>query len=131
MARLSGKDLYVSFAGTDISGDFRTLEINQEGIQEDITAGDDAANQYVAIRKDGNASFEALYDATNGTAHWAIMDVNTAGTLEWGEQGTASGKPKGTVIALVSSRSKSIPYDGAMELSFEFQFNGAVTDASY
>lgn len=131
MARLTGKDLYVEFGGQDISGDFRTLEVSQEEDLEDVTAGSDAAHQYAAVRVDGRASFTGLYDDTNGETVWDAVAPGTSGILTWGAAGTAAGKPKSSVSAIVASRSMSIPYDGAIEISVEFQYNGAVSESTW
>ena len=133
MAEYTGSTLFLSFAGTTISADYREFSASEEIDLVDASAGADVAKTYINALEDGTASL-TLLDQTGGTAAtamWQLMDKGTSGTLIWSPEGTATGKPKHTVVAIVSSRERSIPYDDVVELSFEFQFNGVVSDTVY
>ena len=131
MARLSGKDLYVLLGSTDLSTDFQSFDPAEEGKQVEVTAGDDANASYAALYKDGKASYKGLYDSANGSTIWNAVAPNTASTLTWGPRGTATGYQKHSVPVLVSNRSASYPFAGVIEISIEFQYNGAVTDTTF
>jgi hypothetical protein len=60
-----------------------------------------------------------------------VCDKGASGTLIWAPEGTAAGKPKHQVVAIVKNRSRSMPYDDIVEGKVEFQFSGAVTDGTY
>ena len=122
--RLTGKNLYVSFGGQDISADYRSLDTSEEQKLVDLTAGDDAAAVYGLSFKDGKASYKGLYDSATFSTIWAALAPGSEGDLVWGPEGNTTGKKIWTVNAIVQSRSKSIPFDGAIELSVEFQFSG-------
>lgn len=126
----TGKNLYLKFGSTVLGSRFRTFEPNEEIGLVDASAGTDVARTKVSTLEDGGASVEFLLEAA-GTTEWAACDKGTFGTLEWGEEGTASGKPKHTVYAVVKNRKKSVVYDDIVKANVEFEFSGAVTDASY
>lgn len=133
MAEYTGNDLYLTFAGTAIHADFRTFSTSEQIDLVDASAGADVAKTYLTALEDGTASL-TLLDQTGGTAAtamWQLMDKGAEGSLIWGPEGTATGKPKHYVNAIVSSRDRSMPYDNVVELSFEFQFSGVVTDTTY
>lgn len=135
MARITGKDLYIAFGSMDMSTDFQEFETSEEGKLVEVTAGDDANASYATTYKDGSASYKALYDgatgAASGSAVFAAVAPHSSGTLTWGPKGTASGNPKFTAPVLVSKRDAAHPYAGAMEVSVEFQFNGAVSPTTW
>jgi hypothetical protein len=130
MAEIVGKNLYIEFGGTDLSSDFRTVTNNEETGLVDASAGSDAARTYIATLKDGTLDYSMVAQA-DGTATWDAVAPATAGTLIWGEEGTAAGNARHTVDALVASRSKDIPYDDLVIYNVSFQFNGAITDDVY
>lgn len=133
MAEYTGNDLYLSFAGTTVHADFREFSASEEIDLVDASAGADVAKTYLTALEDGTASL-TLLDQTGGTAAtamWQLMDKGAEGSLIWAPEGTATGKPKHYVNAIVSSRERSMPYDDVVELTFEFQFSGVVTDTVY
>ncbi|MCC7210133.1 MAG: hypothetical protein IT323_22710 [Anaerolineae bacterium] len=133
MAEYTGTAMYMTFAGTTIHADYREFSASEEIDLVDASAGADVAKTYLTALEDGTASL-TLLDQTGGTAAtamWQLMDKGTSGTLIWAPEGTATGKPKHTVVAIVSSRERKVPYDDVVELTFEFQFSGVVADAVY
>jgi hypothetical protein len=65
-----------------------------------------------------------MYEGTAGTALTTKFRVGTSGTLLWGPEGTATGKPKGGVVAIVTAHSKPFQYDDVVARSVDFQFTG-------
>jgi len=130
MGRYSGKDLYVEFAGTDLSGDFRTLDVPESCTIIDASAGSDTYKDKLAGQTDATASLSMLHQAA-GTVLWDALAPTTEGTLIWAPEGTASAKPKHSATVIVSSRGKSIPYEGVVELSVDFDIKSAITDTIY
>lgn len=129
--RIAGKDLYVSFNGTVISGDQTSVSWSEEGDMADVTAAADAFHYYVYMRKDGTLDFEAFFDASSTTAY-AACAVGSEGTLIVGPAGTASGKPKYTwTRAVVASRGMAIPFDDGVTWPCTFQFSSAVSEGAY
>lgn len=130
MAEYTGEALYLKFGSTVLSGDFRQFSVSENVDLVDASAGADAARTYLARLEDGTASLRLL-DQSDGTALWDALDKGTSGTLEWAPEGTATGNGRHYAVAIVSSRERSMPYDGVVELSVEFQLSGVVTDTVY
>lgn len=130
MAEYTGSASYIKFGSTVLSSDFRTFEPSEDIGLVEAQAGSDTNKTYLTTLKDGSTSV-SLVDQTGGSLLWAAVANGTSGTLEWGPEGTASTKPKHTVLAIVKSRKRSEPYDGIVTLDIAFQFNGAVTDGAY
>ena len=126
----TGKNLYFKFGTTVLTSRFKSMEPSEEIGLLDSSAGSDTARTKVTTLEDGAISFEFLMEAA-GSAEWDACAKGTFGTCEWGEEGTASGKPKHTVYAVVKSRKKSIVHDDIVKASVEFEFSGALSDTNY
>lgn len=123
---------YIKFGTTVLSVDMRNFQPDEEVGTVDQSSGNDTSRTYLTTLKDGKSSLEILLQP-GGTAVWAATAPGTAGTLEWGEEGTAIGKPKHSVNAIVKSRKRAMPYDGVVTATIDFQFSSAtgVTDGTY
>lgn len=130
MPEYTGKDLYLKYGTTVLSADFRNFDQEEDVGLVDASAGNDANRTYLTTLKDGKATAELVHQ-TGGTAVWNALAPATSGTLEWGPEGTATGKPKHSVVAIVMSRKKVMPYEDIVVITPEFQFSGAVTDTTY
>jgi len=130
MPEMTGSALYIKFGTTVLSADFRTFDPDENIDFVDASAGADTNKTYLALLKDGTVSV-GLVAQTGGSLLWTAIAPGTSGTLEWGEEGTATGKQKHTVLALVKGRKRTEPYDGLIVITADFQFNGAVTDGVY
>ena len=130
MAGITGKNLYIAFGGTVLDTDYRSFGSSEEMGLVDQSAGSDAARTYLTTLTDGTSSLTILIQADDTTT-WGAVAVGTEGTLEWGEEGTASGKPKHTVNAIVATREKSMEYADVVVADVSFQYSGAVTDSTY
>ena len=130
MAEYAGKSLHVEFGGTDLSGDFRRMTTTESQNLADATAGSDTYRTYVSTVTDGSADVE-LVDQTDGSALWTAIAPGTEGTLIWAPYGTASGKAKYTVDAIVGDRGRELPYDDVVTTTATFQFSGTVAESVY
>lgn len=122
--RAIGKDGYVSFAGAEISADYRTFEVELSVDTVETSAGADASKSYIATLKDGTAKMTYAYSGTAGTAYTSLLGVGAKGTLLWGAEGTALGKPKGGAVAIVTGHSKPMSYNEIISRTVTFQFTG-------
>lgn len=136
MAKLSGKNLWVSFSGTTLSSEMRSFDVNLAQETADATAGADEYRNFVNTVKTIEASMELVMKehSTGGSAIKAALAAGAEGTLLWGPEGTATGKPKYGFYARISEASETIPFDDVWTKSVTFQnagtallFNG-VTD---
>lgn len=134
MPAYRGSSLNVSWVysgGTvDLSGDFRTFTYTPSVDMVDQTAGADTQKTYLAGLKDGQASLTAVMQA-GGTATSNALVEGTSGTLTVGPEGTATAKQKIVIPAIAMGARFNIPYADVVELSCDFQQNGARTDGWY
>jgi len=130
--RISGKDLYVTFGGTEISGDFTSVGRSEEDDQIDVTAGADTYHYFLSLaRKNGTSAFEAFYDGSTTTV-WDAIVPGGEGTLIIAPKGTASGYPKWTWDrVLVASREITFPFDDGVKVTASFQYSSAASEATY
>ena len=122
--RAIGKDGYVSFQGSEVSADFRDFDIEMTIDTVEKSAGREASKSYIATLKDGTAKLTYAYSGTAGTAYTNLLRVGQQGTLLWGPEGSAAGKPKGGVEAIVIAHSKPMAYNDLMTRTATFQFTG-------
>ena len=125
-----GKELYLLFKGTVLDTNYRTFSA-AEGIDiVDQSAGSDTNKTYLTALKDGSAPLTFKFKAGD-TAQWGLVALGAEGTLEWAAEGTAAGKPRSYVNAIVTSRTKSMSYNDLIVVDVAFQYSGAVTDGTY
>jgi hypothetical protein len=126
VAKLSGKNLYVSFAGVALSGEQRSFDVTLSQETADSTAGADNYRNFVNTVKSIEASLEIVMKehSTGGSAIKAALAAGAEGTLLWGPEGTATGKPKYGFYALISEASETIPFDDVWTKSVTFQNAG-------
>lgn len=127
MARYVGRDLVVQWittAGTtNVSADFRTLETSEETESADASAGTGLHKYFIPTMKNTTISYSFL-DQQDGTANWNAVAPQTAGTLIWSPEGTATNKSKFTTTdVFVVNRNRTNPYDNVVEITVEFQSN--------
>jgi len=130
MTHYTGADFYATFGGTPISGEQTDFTDNEEGGLAEATAGADTDATYVGTYKTGSATMVTLAVVGTTTIYDACVPL-TAGTLIYGPEGTVAGKPKYTVDAIVTSRSRSLPFAGIAVYTIGFTFNSAKTDGTY
>jgi len=130
MPGYTGTALYLVFGSTVLDTDYRSFTDSEEIEVVDQSAGADTARTYLTTLTDGTASATIVMQA-GSVSEWNAVAVGTEDTLEWGEEGTAEGKAKHTVNAIVTSREKSMEYADLVVADIEWQFSGAVTDDTY
>ena len=130
--RISGKDVYATFAGTEITGDFTSIGRAEENDQIDVTAGADTFHYFLSLaRRNGTSDFETFYDGSTTTV-WTAIVPGAAGTLIIAPKGTATGNPRWTWSrALVASRDISFPFDEGVKVTATFQYSALVSEATY
>jgi hypothetical protein len=130
MPEYTGSALYISFAGTVLSSRFRSMDNDETQAFVAKDAGADTVMTYLNTLADGKSTVEVLAEE-GGTALWAAIAKGASGTLIYGEEGTASGKPKHTVPARVGRRRKNVVYNDVTKLTFDFQYNGTMVDGTW
>lgn len=126
MARLTGKNLYVEWAGTELSGSQRSFDVTENQETADVTAGADDYRSFSNTVKSISATMEIVMDEydSGGSAILALLTLGNTGTLIWGPEGTATGSPKKGFVARLVDASQGLPFDDAYTLSLEFSMAG-------
>lgn len=139
MARKTGKGFYVAWitsgGTTVISGDYRSFEDGLEQESVDMSAGSDNLRVYAKTLQALKPSGEFVYaDGVAGSAVWSKLQPGVEGTLIWGWEGNATGKPKYGIAGFVEKSSTSGKYDGEITISVDWAntggdwvFNGATS----
>jgi len=99
--RLKNKDYYFEFRGVAMHGDYTKFDWSGQAKAVDLTANGDAAEFEEPGTKRYDPSFEAFYRGAAGTAITAELREGLKGTVTWGPEGTAAGKPKGQLAVFV------------------------------
>jgi hypothetical protein len=124
---ITGRALVVTFGGTALNGDYRELRIQRGAGAADISAGGEAHDTPMPTVGTGGASLHLLIRA-GGSALWPVLAPGTFGTLTWGEEGTATGRPKHYAYGWVASSEHDAPYNNVQTLDVSFRFKTNVTD---
>lgn len=108
-----------------LSGDQRTVTITPSINLINATAGSDADEAYILGTKDATASYSGVAQQ-GGTATEDALIEGTQGTLEIYPEGNTSGKRKYSMPAISMGPRYNFPYADVVELSVDFQKNGAL-----
>ena len=133
MADITRKNAVLSWVysgGTvALNTDFRNIGTDESVDLVMVAAGNDTDKTYLATLKDGVISYSGLLQA-NGTVIKQALEAGGVGTLIFSPEGTASGKPKETYPCISMGAKVAYPYDNVVEVSCDFQKNGARVDSS-
>jgi hypothetical protein len=129
-AGATGKGAYIKFGSLVLSANYRSAGNDESIGKVDQSAGSDTYRTYLTTLKDGTASATVKLPAGD-TEIYPGLEPGTEDTLEMGPEGTASNKPKTTVLAFVESRSRPLEYEGLITCNVTFQYNGERTDSNY
>jgi len=134
MADYTGKDLFLSFAGSGgtvtLSTEYRSLNTNPSIGLVDVSAGADTFKTYLTTLKDGSFDYAGLMQ-TGGTLVTNALREGCMGTLTVAPEGTVVGKPKETYPVIVLGPKVNYPYSDVVEVSATFQQNGASVFSNY
>lgn len=131
-----GKNAYFQFtwatskggaaAGTvTLQGRYRTFKLNRSGDTAEITAGSDTEKSYLDTTRDKKADMTLLYQGTAGSAVHRGLAQGNWGSLIWGLEGTATGKPKHGMVCYVTDFSVDTKYNNEVEIDVSWQGDGA------
>jgi hypothetical protein len=125
-------------AGTlfDLSAISNNIDYPESYGTGETTSFQQTAKTYLVGLTDATLSVGGTYDNTlAATIRAAVASVvngtNASLTIEYGPQGTTTGKPKYTFEAIPTGLSFSTPVAGVGTFKLDFQRTGATTDATY
>lgn len=124
--RYSGDALYISWRGTAVQADYRSFSPDESMDTADVTAGADVDRSHVPTLRSVSFSLELMQTVGSaGSAIRAQFATGLQGTLIYGPEGTAAGKPKYSCLATVTAYSVDHTYDDAVTMSVTLERNGA------
>ena len=126
----TGSAYYIVWESKILSVDYRTADTDEEMGTVDQSAGADTDRTFLTTLKGGGKTYTGKHAAADTTL-WGAVLPGTEGTLEWGEEGTAAGKPRHKVNAIVTNRHKGAAYDGLVVISASWIYSGALIDDTY
>ena len=129
MANYRGENVAVTFAGTDISGDGRSVSISESAEALDNTVYGDANKTKQAGLKDGSGSFSGLDTTGAWSTGWNAIAVGSENELVIYPEGNTTGNRSIAADVVVTERALELPYDGLVTFSMSFEVSGAVTEA--
>lgn len=120
--RKTGADYYIAFKGVDITPRYRRFDPGLREETADVTAGGDQVRLYAPTLRVVNPRLTGIYDSGTaiGTAILAALTEGGEGTLLWGPEGTATGRPKWGILARVTRFNIPAEYDGETEIEVEW-----------
>ena len=126
MAHFAGDAAYIEFAGIELNTDYRNFDGDRSIDKSETTAGADTDKSYLPTIRDGTFKMTFVQDnSASGTAVVGTLYEGSEGTLIWGPEGTATGKPKYSCVAFVESLSTPLKYNEATMRDVTFQKNGS------
>jgi hypothetical protein len=130
MAAYRGADVYVELDGTDISGDGRSISIEESADALDSSKWGTTRRTKVAGLEDASGSMDALDSTGSWSTAWNAIAVGTEGTLVIRPEGTGAGLRQLSMSVLVTARSLSLPYDDLATFSMGFEVSGVITEST-
>jgi hypothetical protein len=134
MPEYTGSALYAAFVNAGgtlvLSTDYRSLSDDPTIGLVKASAGSDTDETYLTTLKDSKYSWRGVAQ-TAGTVLVTQLIEGTQGTLIIGREGTASGKPKETVPVISMGGKFNYQYDNIVEITCDFQKNGARAFSAY
>lgn len=130
--RISGKDVFVSFAGQNLSGDFTSVGVDEAGDLVDLTAGAEGFHYYIYVRKDGTSDVESFYNSGTVQTEFDAVAVGSAGTFIVGPKGTTATYPKLTWDRVViRNRRMTLPFDDSVKVTTTVQYSSALSRGNW
>jgi len=120
-------------ATTILTGDHKSCTWTPDINLIEKTAGAATHKSFIPNVKSGVVTFNAnMQGGTNsgGTATYSTISRGNIGTLIIQPEGTASGKPKITIPAISQGAAYSWPYNDVVEVTANFQQNGAESEGT-
>lgn len=132
MAKVHGKETYVSIDGDDLSQYCNSLEWKRSADSHDTTTFGNDSHRKQGGLLDGSASIGGFYDTTASTGPRAVLEplIGSVVPVVHRPEGTGTGLPEDTVNALVQDYTESAPVADMVTFTLALEFDGDVTTAA-
>ena len=130
MPHYRGRDTVLSFGGTDVTSDGRSVQFEQTAdVLDDTVFGQDERTK-IASLEDGSFSLELLDTTGAWATAWTTLAAGASGTVLIHPEGTGSGLREVSFTGIITSRSLEMPYDDLAKVSVSGEISGAVTETT-
>jgi hypothetical protein len=122
--RYTGKNLFIEFEGTIVSGEWTSFQFERTAKLVDVTAAGEQDRRQRATLTDGRWLLRIYDHGASGDVAASALAVGASGTLTFGPQGNDSGKPKYSFEGLVTKVGQPYTFDDAVVYEFAGVKNG-------
>ena len=126
MATFHGKNGVVEADGTAVA-EIRSFSVEQAASTVDDTVMGDDWDTHLVTRNSWSGTIECLWDDTAVTGNVTNISVGDTVALAMYPEGDDTGGYELTGSATIETLSTSQSHDGAIEVSFAYKGNGALT----
>lgn len=123
----TGKNMFISFGGQIVSGEWLSFEFNRALAVIDVTAAGESDFVGVSGVQSGHWKLTIFDKAQSGTMVAQALALGESAELIFGPQGNATGQPKFGFNALVTQVHQRFAYDDTVILEFGGIKSGAMT----
>jgi len=128
--KYTGDLMVIKFGTLDLTGQSRALTVDEQSAEIDVTTYGSVDKEFIAGMPDRTSTLDILDDDTSSLARVQLV-IGSKSSLVWFPLGTVSGKPMLTAAtAAVTRRSKTYPYDDAVQFSVNFRLSGGITEGT-
>ena len=126
MAKLTGKNLFVSYGGVTLSAAQRSFEVMEKQETADATAGADEYRNTLNTVKTIGAKMEFIMreHSDGGSALLVALTLGSTGTVLWGAEGNGTGKPKDAFSGRLVDASRKLKFDDVYLINLEWEMAG-------
>lgn len=117
--RYTGKQMYINFGGTVVSGDWMQFDFERTADVIDVTAASDTDFVGLPGVQKGRWTLTVFDKASDGENIAQTLALGANGTLIFGPQGSAPGQPKFGFNAIVTGVQQRFAYDDTVIYTFE------------
>lgn len=132
MARVHGKDTYVSLGGDDISTYTNNSQITKGADSHDTTTYGADGHEFEGGLENSTITLAGVYDNTALTGPRAVIMPLVGTKVEFirRPEGTGSGKPEDTADVVVTSYVETNPVADMVTWSADLQVSGVITSST-
>jgi hypothetical protein len=116
---------------TDISTQCKMVDLSNDVESFDVTAFQSTNKEYLVGFTDGKFAFDGFFDGTINAHLMGILGQEATVSVQWGPEGSASGKPKFTCEGFLTSYKPTSAVNAPNTFSAAIQVTGAITVGTY
>lgn len=126
MAEYLGRNASLVFDSVTLApGRYTSIDTDESVALVDKSAGSDTHDSFLAALESGGVTIN-LNASAGDTDTWNGVEPGTEGTLVYGPEGTAVGKPSFTAVAIIESRQSKQAYNDIRRLTLTLKLQASL-----